>query len=72
MATELVGRDRVGVNDFAGVMFDTYQDKINGVGFYVTALGEQYDCKYSLGNEDGSWSTVYQTGTKLSNAGWTF
>ncbi len=72
VATELVGRDRLGINDFAGVMFDTYRDQINGVGFYVTALGEQYDCKYSLGNEDGSWSTVFQTSTKVSNAGWLF
>jgi hypothetical protein len=72
ISKELVGRDRVGVNDFAGVMFDTYLDKINGVGFYVTALGEQYDCKYSLGNEDGSWSTVYQTATKILDNGWSF
>lgn len=72
ISTELVGRDAVGVNDLVGVMFDTYQDEINGVGFYVTALGEQYDCKYSLGNEDGSWSTVYQTATKITNEGWTF
>lgn len=72
IATELVGRDMVGINDFAGVIFDTYQDEINAVGFYVTALGEQYDCKYSLGNEDGSWSTVYQTATMIHENGWSF
>src|SRR5687767_2113278 len=58
ISTELIGRDLVGVNDFAGVAFDTYSDEINGFGFFVTALGEQYDCKYSIGNEDGNWSTV--------------
>ncbi len=72
IATELVGRDAIGVNDFAGVIFDTYQDEINGVGFYVTALGEQFDVKYSLNNEDASWSTVYQTATQISDKGWTF
>lgn len=72
ISTELIGRDRVGVNDFAGVMFDTYLDEINGVGFYVTALGEQFDTKYSLNNEDGSWSTVYQTATKITDSGWTY
>lgn len=72
IATELVGRDMVGVNDLAGVLFDTYQDEINGVGFYVTVLGEQYDCKYSLGNEDGSWNTVYETATRITDKGWTF
>ncbi|HET6721367.1 MAG TPA: DUF5916 domain-containing protein, partial [Chitinophagaceae bacterium] len=72
IATELVGRDNIGVNDFIGVVFDAYQDKINGLGFFVTPLGEQFDIKYSLGNEDGDWSTVYKTGTKITSAGWTF
>jgi hypothetical protein len=72
ISTELVGRDRVGINDFAGVMFDTYKDEINGVGFYVTALGEQFDTKYSLGYEDGSWSTVYQTATNITDSGWSY
>ena len=52
ISSELGGRDKLGINDFAGVMFDTYLDKINGAGFYVTALGEQTDMKYSLGYED--------------------
>jgi len=72
ISTELVGRDRAGINDFAGVMFDTYKDEINGVGFYVTALGEQFDVKYSLNQEDGSWSAVYQTATNITDTGWTF
>ena len=72
ISTELVGRDMIGINDFAGILFDTYHDKINGVGFYVTALGEQYDTKYSLNNEDDSWSTVYQTATKITDKGWSF
>ncbi len=72
ISRELVGRDVVGINDFIGVMFDTYQDRINGVGFYVTALGEQYDAKYSLGEEDGSWNAVYQTATKINANSWSF
>ncbi|TAH09187.1 MAG: hypothetical protein EAZ12_06765, partial [Sphingobacteriia bacterium] len=69
---ELVGRDVVGVNDFVGVMFDTYNDKINGFGYYVTALGEQFDAKYSSDGEDGSWNSVYETGTQIVEDGWTF
>jgi hypothetical protein len=72
ISTELLGRDRIGVNDFVGVIFDTYLDKINGSGYFVTALGEQFDVKYSLGNEDGSWNSVYQTSTKIRSDGWTF
>ena len=74
ISTELAGRDAVGVNDFVGVVFDTYQDKINGLGFYVTPLGEQFDVKYAIGNgnEDMSWNAVYHTAAKITKEGWSF
>lgn len=73
ISTELVGRDVVGVNDFVGVIFDTYNDKINGFGYYVTPLGEQFDAKYSSSNgEDPSWSSVYETASKIVPGGWVF
>ena len=37
VSKELVGRDRIGVNDYVGVIFDTYLDKINGFGFLYDA-----------------------------------
>jgi hypothetical protein len=74
ISTELVGRDVVGVNDFVGVIFDTYYDKINAVGFYITPLGEQYDAKYSPGDrsEDETWSAVWSGEAKIRSDGWTF
>ncbi|HKZ68172.1 MAG TPA: DUF5916 domain-containing protein [Chitinophagaceae bacterium] len=75
IATQLVGRDEVGTNDFIGIIFDTYQDKINGLGFYVTPLNEQFDVKYSIGSnggEDMSWNTVYHTATSITDKGWSF
>jgi hypothetical protein len=30
ISTELIGRDGFGNNDFVGIIFDTYQDKLNG------------------------------------------
>jgi hypothetical protein len=72
ISKELVGRDVVGVNDFVGVIFDTYLDKVNGFGYYVTALGEQYDAKYSSRGEDGSWSSVWNSAAKIVDGGWTF
>jgi hypothetical protein len=72
LSTELAGRDNPGVNDFIGIIFDTYLDKINGLGFFVTPLGEQFDVKYSIGNEDNGWNAVYQTHTKITAEGWTF
>jgi len=75
ISKELVGRDVVGVNDFVGVIFDTYNDKINGVGFYVTPYGEQFDAKYSnsptLG-EDPSWNGVWHSESKVHEDGWSF
>lgn len=73
ISKELVGRDIIGVNDYVGVIFDTYNDKINGFGFYVTPLGEQFDAKYSTTNgEDGSWSAVWDSESKIVADGWTF
>ena len=72
ISTELVGRDKIGVNDFVGVLFDTYNDKINGFGYFVTPLGEQYDAKYSSNGEDDSWSSVYETSAKIVSGGWVF
>lgn len=72
ISTELVGRDVIGSNDFVGVLFDTYHDEINGFGYYVTPLGEQYDAKYSSNGEDGSWNSVYTSEAKIVDGGWTF
>jgi len=76
ISTQLSGRDGIGVNDFIGVVFDTYQDKINGLGFYVTPLNEQFDIKYTIGmsnnGEDISWNAVYSTATKMTENGWSF
>lgn len=72
ISKELVGRDVVGVNDFVGVMFDTYNDKINGFGYYITPLGEQFDAKYSYNGEDGSWNSVFESSAKIVSGGWTF
>jgi hypothetical protein len=70
---ELAGRDKVGSNDFVGIIFDTYNDKINASGFYVMASGEQYDAKYSNTNgEDDSWNAVWHSESKIVDDGWTF
>ncbi|MEO8406278.1 MAG: DUF5916 domain-containing protein, partial [Chitinophagaceae bacterium] len=73
VSRELVGRDAIGVNDYVGVIFDTYNDKINGFGFYITPLGEQYDAKYSntIG-EDDSWNAVWDGESQVQADGWTF
>lgn len=74
ISKELVGRDVVGINDFVGIIFDTYFDKINAVGFYVTPYGEQFDAKYSNSNigEDPSWNAVWNSAAKVHADGWSF
>jgi len=73
VSRELIGRDRVGINDFVGVIFDTYNDKINGFGFYVTPYGEQFDAKYSnTQGEDDSWNGVWDSEAKIHDNGWSF
>lgn len=76
IASELIGRDGFGNNDFIGIVFDTYYDKLNGFEYFVTPLGEQMDAKVAPNNsgntEDFSWNAVWQSATKLQNDGWTF
>lgn len=72
IARELVTRDQVGNSDFIGIIFDTYLDRINGLGFYVTAAGSQYDAKYSrTGNEDSNWNAVWDSKVNIDDRGWT-
>jgi Domain of unknown function (DUF5916) len=76
IATELVGRDGFGNNDFVGVIFDTYKDQINGFEYFLTPLGEQWDAKLAPANngndEDFSWNAVWQSGTQIHDNGWSF
>ena len=73
VSKELVGRDQVGNNDFVGVIFDTYYDKINASGFYVTPYGEQSDARYSAsGIKDNTWNAVWDSKAKMQPDGWTF
>ena len=75
ISTEL-GRDGFGNNDFIGVAFDTYNDKINGFEYFITPLGEQMDAKISPSqngnNEDFSWNAVWKSAAVIHNDGWSF
>lgn len=77
IATELAGRDGFGTNDYIGIIFDTYYDKINGFEYFVTPLNEQWDAKMSPGDgnnggEDFSWNAVWESGVVIHENGWSF
>lgn len=76
IAAELVGRDGFGNNDFIGIVFDTYMDKLNGFEYFVSPLGEQFDAKVAPNNngnsEDFSWNAVWQSAAKIYDDGWSF
>jgi len=69
---ELVTRDNIGNADFIGIAFDSFLDKRNGNGFFVTAAGVQFDAKYSPdGGEDSNWNAVWESAVKIDDKGWT-
>lgn len=78
IATQLTGtRDGFGTNDYIGIIFDTYNDKLNGFEYFVTPLGEQWDAKMnppSMDNEmeDFSWNGVWKSGAVITDSGWSF
>ncbi|SDM73307.1 Carbohydrate family 9 binding domain-like [Daejeonella rubra] len=69
---ELMPRDNLANSDFLGIVFDTYLDRINAFGFYVSSTGTQFDAKYSnSGNEDNNWDAVWDSQVKIDSLGWT-
>jgi hypothetical protein len=77
IATELKGRDGYGANDYIGIIFDTYNDKLNGFEYFVTPLGEQWDAKMNPPSmnsdmEDFSWNAVWSSGAVITDSGWSF
>ncbi|MES2850765.1 MAG: DUF5916 domain-containing protein [Bacteroidota bacterium] len=73
---ELTGRDGFGANDFVGVIFDTYNDKLNGFEYFVTPLGEQMDARqapnFNGDSEDFGWNSVWESACKIHEDGWSF
>ncbi len=77
IATELKGRDGFGTNDYIGIIFDTYNDKLNGFEYFVTPLGEQWDAKMNPPSQDGnmedfSWNAVWESAAVITDSGWSF
>jgi hypothetical protein len=77
IATELKGRDGFGTNDYVGIIFDTYNDQLNGFEYFVTPVGEQWDAKMNPPSqesdmEDFSWNAVWQSGAIITDSGWSF
>ncbi len=77
IATELKGRDGFGTNDYIGIIFDTYDDKLNGFEYFVTPLGDQWDAKmnppsFDADMEDFSWNAVWESKAVITDSGWSF
>ena len=69
---EVLTRDNLSNSDFLGIVFDTYLDRINAFGFYVSSTGTQFDARYSnSGNEDKNWDAVWDSQVKIDSLGWT-
>lgn len=68
--TQLTERDEIGNVDWFGIVADTYEDGINGVGFIVSAAGVQFDTKYSAYGEDKNWNAVWESDVKIVENGW--
>jgi hypothetical protein len=67
---ELSPRDNEANADLFGLILDTYNDDINGYGFFTTAAGVQIDARYSANGQDFNWNAVWQSEVKINNEGW--
>lgn len=67
---QLSERDGTANADNFAVGFDTYQDRLNGYRFQVTAAGVQTDARMSPGNYDVNWDAVWFSKVSIKSDGW--
>ena len=57
--------------DWVGIIIDSYEDKLTGFGFSVTAAGSKVDVIYTNdNNEDNSWDPIWYVKTTTDAEGW--
>lgn len=62
--------DDAGNTDQFGVTFDTYSDRQNALGFYVTAAGVQVDAIVKFDGSDYSWNAAWFSKVTITDSGW--
>jgi len=57
--------------DWAGIVIDSYEDKLTGFSFSVTAAGSKMDGIFTNdNNEDNSWDPIWYVKTTTDAEGW--
>lgn len=57
--------------DWVGIVIDSYEDKLTGFGFSVTAAGSKMDVIFTNDNsEDDSWDPIWFVKTSVDAEGW--
>ena len=70
ISKRLLRRDESG-GDYVGIVVDSYEDKLTGFGFLVTAAGSKVDIIYTNDNsEDNSWDPIWYVKTSVDAEGW--
>lgn len=57
--------------DIFGIMIDAYQGGNSAMGFFASPKNIQADIFYTSSNEDRSWDVVWESETRMHDAGWT-
>ena len=67
---EYTTRDNFAENDFFLITLNPNNDGTNSSEFIVMSSGVQADSKVSRGNEDFSWSAVWDSAVRFEDKGW--
>jgi len=69
--SKLLSRRDKSDGDWAGITIDSYEDKLTGFGFNVTASGSKMDIIYTNdSDEDDSWDPIWYVKTTTDAEGW--
>lgn len=68
---KLLSRRDQNDGDWVGIFIDSYEDKLTGFGFCVSAAGSKTDIIYTNdNNEDDSWDPIWYVKTSIDAEGW--
>lgn len=68
---KLLSRRDQNDGDWVGIFIDSYEDKLTGFAFCVSAAGSKTDIIYTNdSNEDDSWDPIWYVKTSIDAEGW--
>ena len=68
--SSMINRDNIFLDDFMGIILDTYGDATRSFEIYINPRGVQGDLFWTATNEDMTYDLIYDGESKITSDGW--